>query len=70
MAERHRQCPGCDCGLHHRNRLVCDPCWRSLPHGLSQAYNQSRTLEDRRAAFRAILDHFRDQREQPQLDLK
>lgn len=33
------------------------------------AYNQSRSLEDRRTAYREILKHFREQHEQPQLGL-
>lgn len=64
-----RRCPGCNCDLHHRNLYVCHDCWRALPRSLSQGYNQSRTLDDRRAAYRAILEHFRQKKEQPELGL-
>lgn len=62
-----RQCPGCECGLFHQTRYVCDPCWRGLPKTLSAAYNQSRTLDERRSAYREILTHFRDKKQQPEL---
>lgn len=64
-----RQCPGCKCDLNHRNLYICHECWRGLPKSLTAAYNQSRSLEDRRTAYREILKHFREQHEQPQLGL-
>lgn len=69
MSETHRQCPGCQCQLHHRNLYICHDCWRALPKTLTAAYNQSRTLEERRTAYRSILTHYRDKRQQPELGL-
>lgn len=64
-----RHCPGCSAVLGHPKRLVCEDCWKSLPRALQDGFNRAPTLPDRRQAFRAILDHFRERREQPELKL-
>lgn len=65
----YRQCPGCGVDLTHRTLYICHECWRVLPAGLRKGYNHSRTLDERREAYKEILRHFRDKKQQPELPL-
>lgn len=69
MSDTSRTCPQCGCAISTHRRFICQPCWNGLPASLRSTYNQSRTLADQRAAMRAILEHVRTEKQQPQLRL-
>lgn len=60
-------CPACGEAKQHRNLLLHHACWDKLPSILQQNFNRAPTLDDRRAAYRAILEHLREQKENPEL---
>lgn len=62
-----RHCPDCQTELHHPKQLLCLPCWQKLPLALRQGFNHAIDIENRRAAYRAILNHIRHERENPPL---
>lgn len=62
-----RMCPMCGQDTAHRNLLLHHECWQKLPPKLQQDFNRSPTIDDRRAAYRAILEHIRERKEQPEL---
>jgi hypothetical protein len=62
-----RQCPGCEGELNHPKLLICHACWAPLPAKLKQAFNRAPSMPDRRAAYREILEHFRQLKQQPEL---
>ncbi len=62
-----RICPMCGQDTAHRNLLLHHECWQKLTPKLQQDFNRAPTIEDRRAAYRAILEHIRERKEQPEL---
>lgn len=66
MSQPHH-CPACGELTDHPKLLLHHACWKKLPQALQQAFNQARTLEDRRASYRAILQQLREKKEQPEL---
>lgn len=69
MNETARHCPDCDAVLTHPKLLLCHPCWSKLPQALRQGFNLAPSMEDRRAAYRQILRHIREKKENPELKL-
>jgi hypothetical protein len=62
-----RHCPNCEVILTHPRSLICHPCWQALPQTLRHAFVHTTSIVDRWEAYNVILDHFRHQKENPQL---
>lgn len=67
MSTATRHCPDCDAVLTHPKLFLCHPCWERLPAPLRQGFNLAPSMEDRRAAYRAILEHIRERKANPEL---
>lgn len=67
MSTPARHCPDCEAVLTHPKLLLCHPCWDRLPAKLRQGFNHSIDLTQRRENYRAILEHIRDRKANPEL---
>lgn len=49
----------CRCGREKvKGRIVCIVCWKAMPAELRDNWNAAKDTDSKRAAARAILDHF------------
>lgn len=67
MSKAPHLCPACRKPTEHANVLLHPPCWNALPANLRADFNRAPTMPDRRAAYRAILDHLKHERQNPPL---
>lgn len=62
-----KNCPACGKPVTHAKMLLHHDCFNALPGNLRSDFNRAPTIEDRRAAYRAILNHLKHERENPPL---
>ncbi|WP_395753357.1 hypothetical protein [Prosthecobacter sp.] len=62
-----RHCPGCEVILTHPCSIICHACWQGLPQTLRHAFVHTTSIYDRWDAYNAIVDHFREKKENPEL---